>query len=237
MDFETFYSSSAGNLYRLSADGCPQLLLECGVPIRQIRQALDFQLSDIEACLVTHSHQDHCKAAKDLLRNGTDLYATEETVHAIGVGEETLRLPYFLEPLKTVKIGPWSVLPFETEHDTPGSVGFLISNGKDKLLFATDTFYIRYKFKALTHICIECNYSIETLSPDLNPSAKERLTRSHFSLANVKTFLLANDLSCVKEIHLLHLSRGNSDAEYFKAEIEKTTGRPVYVAQEKPCAS
>jgi phosphoribosyl 1,2-cyclic phosphodiesterase len=36
----------------------------------------------------------------------------------------------------------------------------------------------------------------------------------------------------VREIHLLHLSAGNSDAARFKREIEEQTGRMVFVAEE-----
>jgi|AntDeeMinimDraft_5_1070356.scaffolds.fasta_scaffold16527_4 phosphoribosyl 1,2-cyclic phosphodiesterase len=43
-------------------------------------------------------------------------------------------------------------------------------------------------------------------------------------------FLRANDLSRVKEIHLLHLSDRNSNAERFKREIQEISGKPVYVA-------
>ena len=43
-------------------------------------------------------------------------------------------------------------------------------------------------------------------------------------------FLRANDLSRVKEIHLLHLSDRNSSANCFKKEIQSLTGKPVYVA-------
>ena len=59
---------------------------------------------------------------------------------------------------------------------------------------------------------------------------KNRLLTSHFSLENVKEFLKANDLSRVQEIHLLHLSDGNSDAERFKREIMAVCGKPVYIA-------
>jgi phosphoribosyl 1,2-cyclic phosphodiesterase len=55
--------------------------------------------------------------------------------------------------------------------------------------------------------------------------------QSHFSLENVKEFLKANDLSRVRQIWLLHLSDGNSDAELFKQEIEKLTGKLIFVAQ------
>ena len=59
---------------------------------------------------------------------------------------------------------------------------------------------------------------------------KKRIIQSHFNLENVKNFLVANDLSQVREIWLLHLSDQNSDAKQFKKEIMELTGKPVFVA-------
>lgn len=41
------------------------------------------------------------------------------------------------------------------------SVGYLLANrAGDQLMFATDTYFIRYKIPVFTHIMIECNYSL-----------------------------------------------------------------------------
>ena len=84
----------------------------------------------------------------------------------------------------------------------------------------------------MSHILLETNFSKDTIAPDLDPEVKRRLYRNHMSLETAKDFLRANDLCQVKEIHLLHLSSGNSDAALFRAEIEKLTGKPTYVAEE-----
>jgi len=99
----------------------------------------------------------------------------------------------------------------------------------------TDTYYIRYRFRGLTHIAVECNYSLDILKRNVDAGTvpkelKSRILKSHFSLENVKKFLQANDLSRVKEIWLLHLSDGNADAERFHKEIFWLTGKRVHVA-------
>jgi phosphoribosyl 1,2-cyclic phosphodiesterase len=227
MDFQAFYSSSAGNLYRVSS-GEHSLLLECGVPLDKIKQALGYNL-DIDACLITHSHLDHARSAKQLLRLGVNIHCSAETAHAlnIDIDEHGFRLT---ESLRMFSSYPFVIMPFSVEHDVPGCLGYLISDGRDKLLFAIDTAYIGPRFKGLTHICIECNWSEKTLSPSLDPYVKRRLLKSHMSLETCKRFLAAQDLSTVKAIHLLHLSDGNSDAELFKREVQSLTGKPVYVA-------
>lgn len=49
------------------------------------------------------------------------------------------------------------------------------------------------------------------------------------SLETCIELLKANDLSKVKEIHLIHLSDSNSDAEEFRRTIEDMTKIPVYI--------
>ena len=116
-------------------------------------------------------------------------------------------------------------------------MGFLIQHEEiGKLLFITDSFYCKYKFNNLSHIMIECNYSMPILSQNMERgnipnSLKNRLLKSHFSLEHVKEFLKANDLSQVKDITLIHLSDGNSNAREFKTEIERLTGIQTYIAE------
>lgn len=232
IEITTLASSSKGNCYRIT-DGKTPLLLEAGIPYKEIRQRLNFQTSDIAGCLITHEHKDHCKAARDIMLAGVDVYASWGTFNAAHLGGHRSNV---IQPLKQFNIGTWTILPFETEHDAAEPLGFLLANAAgDKLLYATDTYYVRYRFRGLSHIMVECNYSVDILRANVEAGIvpaelKNRLLRSHFSLENVKEFLKANDLSKVQEIWLIHLSDGNSDAERFKREIQELTGKPTYIA-------
>lgn len=224
-------SSSKGNCYRVT-DGHTPLLLEGGINYREIQKGLNFQMSEVAACLVTHEHGDHCKSIKDVLKAGIDCYMSEGTVGAINVQHHRIKK---VKAKQQFQIGTWTILPFDVQHDVSEPLGFLLANQVgDKLLFATDTYYIKYKFKGLTHLLVECNYSLEILNENILSGKvpqvmKKRLIRSHFSLENVKEFLKVNDLSKVEEIWLLHLSDSNSNAELFKKEIQQLTGRVVHV--------
>lgn len=228
-------SGSAGNCYLVS-DGLTPLLLECGIAIQQIRRGLGFGLTNVAACLVSHEHQDHAKAVADVLRAGVEVYTSPGTIKALGLEHHRLRP---VRAKETFKVGTWTVRAFETQHDVQEPLGFLLHSraSNERLLYATDTYYIRYKFPGLTHIMVECNYAADILEANVKRGSvpevlKKRLLTSHFSLDNVKEFLKANDLSQVREIWLLHLSDGNSDAERFKREVQALTGRPVYIAGE-----
>jgi phosphoribosyl 1,2-cyclic phosphodiesterase len=228
ISFTALHSSSAGNLYTVS-NGASTLLLECGLTIQRVKKALDFKLHEIAAALVTHEHLDHARAASDIAAAGIDVYMSAGTAHTLGLSGNRIKT---IQALTQFKIGPWVILPFPTEHDAAEPLGFLIQNGQDKLLFATDTYFVRYKFAGLTHIALEVNYSLATLQPDLHPAQKKRLLKSHMSLNTALATLEANDLSLVREIWALHLSEGNSDAEMFKETIQKKTGLPVHIAPE-----
>lgn len=76
-------SSSAGNCYIID-NGHSRLLIECGIPWRQIKEKLNFDLSGISGVLVTHEHQDHAKAVKDAAKAGLDIYTSKATADALG---------------------------------------------------------------------------------------------------------------------------------------------------------
>ncbi|WP_164670936.1 MBL fold metallo-hydrolase [Virgibacillus doumboii] len=229
---KTLASSSKGNAYAVS-DGHTQVLLECGIAFKDIRKALNFKTSNLKGCLVSHEHGDHTKGLKDVLRAGINTYMSKGTKEALNTEHHRLKP---VEAQKQFTIGTWDILPFDVQHDVAEPMGFLLKNKQgEKLLFATDTFYIRYKFKGLTHLLLECNYSKDILDQNILEGRvpqlmRKRLIRSHFSLENVKEFLRVNDLSKVQEIHLLHLSDSNSDEERFKREIQELTGKVVYIA-------
>src|SRR5690625_84317 len=232
IQIRTLASGSKGNCYHVT-DGSTTLLLEVGIPFKSIRRALDFNTSNLAGCLITHEHKDHCGGLNDLLRAGINAYMSPGTKEAIGIEHHRIKA---VETKKQFQIGTWTILPFDVQHDVSEPFGYLLVNQQgEKLLFATDTYYIRYKFKGLTHLLIECNYSLDILEQNIEegitPSVmKNRLIKSHFSLENVKEFLKANDLSKVQEIHLLHLSDSNSNEALFKREIQELTGKVVYIA-------
>ena len=166
IDIRVVASGSRANCYRVS-DGRTALLLECGMPFAQLRQALRFRLSQVSGCLLSHEHGDHSKAAARLLAAGVDVYTSAGTAEALGLGGHRL---HTIRPRTWFELGSWRVLPFETVHDAREPLGFLLASGADRVLFATDTAYIRYRFPGLTHIMVEANYHLPVLKPTWPPA-------------------------------------------------------------------
>lgn len=159
----------------------------------------------------------------------------KDTADALYVSDQHTAI--LITPKVQFKISNFSILPFELEHDVP-NVGFLISDGEEKLLYITDAYYCRYTFKNVDHIMVECNHSYEILNQQvetgyLDKKRMERLIQSHFSLENVIKFLKSMDLTRCQDIRLLHLSDSNSDSETFKQAVQAATGKLVIVEQER----
>ncbi|WP_017379765.1 MBL fold metallo-hydrolase [Paenisporosarcina sp. TG-14] len=228
---QTLATGSKGNCYHIT-DGHTPLLLECGIRFKDIQRKLNFKTSDIAACLITHEHKDHCSGINDVLKAGIDCYMSPGTKEAIGINHHRL---HGVAVKQQFKIGTWTILPFDTEHDVSEPFGFLLANTSgDKILFITDSYYCRYKFSGISHLMLECNYCTDVLKQNvangrIDKTMKKRVMRSHFGLERVIEFLKANDLSNLQEIWLLHLSDSNSDEQLIRNEVAKVTGKMIYI--------
>ena len=174
IDVRCLASGSTGNSYALD-DGRSVLLLEAGISGKRILGGYRDLLPRVIGCLVSHEHQDHAKGAAELARRGIPLYASAGTFGAI----RDIQNPYALHTIRAreaVQIYSqdgrevlWTVLPWEAQHDAAEPLGFLLQSRTtgEKILFATDTYYIPYTFQGLDYILLECNYSRELLQESI----------------------------------------------------------------------
>lgn len=222
-------SGSQGNGYLLEAESSC-LLIEAGVRLSEVKKALDYNISKVCGCIITHEHKDHSKYVKEYLQNGIKCYASAGTIEAIGIHSPYL---HEISPLKQFTVDSFTILPFDTKHDCKQPVGYLINNAEcGTVLFATDTYYLPNTFKGLNHILIECNYDKNILDGIyVDKSLKTRLYTSHMSIDTCIAALKANDLSRVKNIVLIHLSNNHSNAAEFKSRVEAKTGIPTVIAE------
>lgn len=168
------------------------------------------------------------------MKRGIDIYASQGTIDALSLTGHRL---HAMRPMGECQIGPFTVMPFDVDHDAPDPLGFLIQiqAGQERLLYVTDTPYIKYRFPGLTCILVEANYDLSLLrnkvaQGEVARVVKNRVIRSHLGIDNVLLMLRANDLSMCREIWLLHLSDSNADAEDFRLRVERETGIPTRTA-------
>lgn len=224
-------SSSRGNGYILqSSNGA--LLIECGMPLVEVKKALGWKLSGISGCVVSHRHKDHSKYLPEYLKFGIRALALEDVFASFPKLNRTFCKS--IEPMHGYIVGGFKVYALPVVHDVP-CLGFVIEHSEmGKLLFVTDTMMLEYRVEKLNHIMIEANYSDELLEDAISngstvSSTRERLLESHMELKTTEQILRTTDLTAVNEVVLLHLSGRHSDAVQFRDRIAKAVGKPVYV--------
>lgn len=178
---------------------------------------------------------DHLKYASNFALNGINIYASAGTFKKQNLVGHRFKV---IKALQQFEIGNFIILPFDTQHDAEEPLGFLIQYKPtgEKLLYATDTYYIKYKFKELNYLLIECNY-IKSIAKEnmqneiINKTRYKRLLESHMSLENLLEFLKANDLRHVSKILLCHLSNTNASSNIMKEQVYKQTKIETVIAE------
>ena len=228
MDIKVIASGSSGNAY-LIGDGKTRLLLDAGISFKRIQVGCGFRTSSIDACLVTHRHGDHAMAVPKLLQRGIPVYSNAD-VAELHKGVQPVAA------LKEFNVNTLRILPFEVEHDAE-CYGYQVTSTEtgEKLVYITDSAYVKYTFSGLTHIMIEANYAQEIIIDNAKHERiplylAERVIQTHMSIETLLDLLQANNMSKVRQIYLLHLSDGNSDAAAFRRQVKQETGAEVYIA-------
>lgn len=228
MSIKVLASGSAGNCYLLETEK-EILILECGIRYKDILKGLNFDLSKVVGCLVSHEHKDHCKVVDEIMNASIDVYMSGGTKEGIDFKSSATHRINIVKHGKRYKIGGFDVVPFNVEHDVSEPLGFLLQHKElGRILFATDTYYLRNTFINVDHILIECNYSEDILEEI--PPYRARVLKSHMSLETLKETLKTWELSRTKDITLIHISEGNGEPKRFRKEIEELTGIKTYVA-------
>ena len=231
MKIKTLASSSAGNAYLVS-DGTTTLLIDCGIPMSELKIKTNFFDPMPDACLVTHAHGDHAKSVHDIARLGIYTDMSWETYIALGMPDGAR----MMEHNKPFVVGTFVIKPLEMRHDVH-CMGFYICSTmlNESLFFATDTCMIPYELPPIDYIMVEANYDINILNERImngaiDPSMKSRLAKSHMEISSTIKWLEKQDLNKTKRIYLLHLSYGSSNAEEFKQRVIECTGIPTEIA-------
>ncbi|MEX6691225.1 MBL fold metallo-hydrolase [Danxiaibacter flavus] len=232
MKLKIIGSSSAGNCYILENDK-EALIIEAGVRFEKIKKALNFQLSKVAGCLLTHEHGDHAKGVNEVMAAGIDVYSAPGTFEVLKINNHRAKK---LTVGQVFSVGSFKVIAFDVNHDVRQPVGFIINHEETgNVLFLTDTYYVSNKFKNIHNILIEANYCLDIIRRKVDEGRlkdflKDRVIQSHMSIDTCRNTLLANDLSKVNNIVLIHLSDSNSNAAEFQQKISRATGKTVHIA-------
>lgn len=234
MNIEVLASGSDGNAYLVS-DGTTHLLIECGIPFQELKEKTNFFEVLPDACLVSHSHNDHACSVDQVQNIGIPVYMSENTKNELKDKITTDIMIHTIKNKERFTVGTFEILPLKMNHDVY-CLGFLITSKalNEKLFFATDTYYIEYIIPSCDYIMVEANYDVNIMNERIMKGAhdlvsKERLVRSHMEINSTLRWLSGNDLTKTKRIYLLHLSNGSSNESEFKRKIVESTGIPCTI--------
>ena len=227
MELKCLGTGSSGNCYALKDKDGNILLLDAGVPVKEIKIGIDFQISNIRGALITHAHQDHAFAAKDLEKMGVKIIA-----------------PYISKP-KDSSLGPFVVRYFAltdkdgrfTHSNADGSecpvYGYIIMHDKEplKMVYITDTSFVMWRFTEVDTLLIGINY-MDELAKDTQETKKRHILSGHMELKTGAEFIKITDRDkTLKNVIVGHLSEENSDWQAFENKIRKVTESNIYFAR------
>ena len=203
MKLKCIETGSSGNCYLLNSSSGETLILDCGIPIKDIKKGLNWDISHVAGCIVTHRHGDHAKSAKDISSMGIFVWQ-----------------PYVDEKkIQKMQIGCFDVQCFDVPHDGTPNRGFIIDCDGQKLLYMTDYEYCPYNFRKqrINHMLIECNYIKEMVDHNI-PNFDHKL-KGHAELKTVQEFVAVNATDDLQNVILCHLGHDSSDKYKIIAEI------------------
>lgn len=211
-------SGSSANAYVLEYSG-GLLLLDAGLPYRQLVEALGTAYCRLRAVLITHEHKDHSKAAAEFARRGVPVVMSKGTADAIVISRFCR-----MGDGSAARFPGVTIQAFSAQHDAAEPLGFVVYDREtmERLVYATDTYYLRYRLPGVHYWLIECNYCDDLIDPG-DPVDRRRL-ESHMGLDRLKAMFAANDLSKARKIILVHLSDAKADEWRMVQEIAHATG-------------
>jgi phosphoribosyl 1,2-cyclic phosphodiesterase len=242
-------SSSSGNCYLLTQNNEDYLMIEAGITISTIKKKINILgigMNQIKGAILSHSHMDHFKSAKDLLVY-MPVYSTKETLDTLGIVDVNL-IPIEVGKMFNAGAG-FNVVAFPTLHNAPNPVGYILKNEiGEYTLFATDTSDLKLNLPNIRFslILIEANFDEKVMKRQLKESEKvikrdrgyETVMKQrqlgdvggHLSVQKAIKILKGFKLGLCKYIILIHLSPTNS-FDYFADMVSKAFDNKIPVKQ------
>ena len=218
MKLKCIATGSSGNCYTLTSDSGETLILDCGIPIKEIKKGLNWNIRSVVGCIVSHTHSDHSKSVKDLCDMGITLCKPYEVL----LMNQFLANSYF-----SVRTFDLTTLDGRWAHtNADGSecpcYGFLIEHPEiGKMLYITDCEFVKWRFSGINHILLGVNYDKDLI--DNEDSAKvNHVYRGHMSIDTACDFVKANYSGSLQNVIMCHLSKNNADKDLFVGKMKST---------------
>lgn len=208
-------SSSSGNCYVIESLG-QKLIVELGCAFKEVLKAIDYDLTSVAGCLVSHRHSDHTAYVPKALEYQIPVYGNRDVVDKYPyVNLLTLNFRY--------SVGKFKIQCLEVPHNAPCYAYIIDCPSGERILFATDLNYFKYRVKGCDVIMMECNYSKDIIVDKMVDGKDIRSqSENHLELNNCIKALYNNVCEKTKAVMLLHLSNGLSNEQEFIKRAHET---------------
>ena len=184
-------------------------------------QSVSQDIQALDALLVTHSHKDHISQLKHF-----------EHLPIYSYCDLNVQDHRCIKPLDRFIIGDMQITVIGLSHDAPTTVGYVIEDGCQKLVYITDTGYLPNHEKAYLenadHYIFESNHDIEMLMQTNRPVyIKQRIINDSGHLNNEDSARVLSEVigERTREIVQAHISQeGNTRAQAYgvlEAELSR----------------
>lgn len=222
IQFTLLASGSKGNCCIIS-NGDAKIVIDCGTTktyLKKCFQKLNVSLNDIDGLLITHSHSDHIAALS--------LFEDVKTYSVKELKENT----HFVTPFERFYIKDFMIEVLPLSHDSDDCVGFIIYTKNEKLVYITDTGYVREDVKGYIrnadYYIFESNHDLEMLLNTRRPLyIKQRILGDCGHLCNEDSARILSEVISekTKEVVLAHISEEANTPELAVSVLKETLQR------------
>lgn len=223
-------SGSRGNATVVQAgESC--VLVDCGFTLKEMQrraQQRQFDLTCLDAILVTHEHSDHASGVAVLARHyDIPVYLTHGTL-ATGRIENCPNLRVFNGDTQ-FPIGAFTVRAVTVPHDAREPVQYCFESAHQRAGVLTDlgsvTSHVRDAFDDCDLLLLEFNHDRQLLSQGPYPlSLKRRVGGDWGHLSNTQAGQLLGQLNLqrLKHLAIAHISEKNNSRDCVEAQLRQT---------------
>lgn len=206
MKFTVFASGSTGNATLIETPSS-KILIDCGTTKRYLSSRFDERnllRTDLNALVLTHAHIDHIQQLKHFKEVPT--YSPFDFDH--------YPRDYDVIPYQSFEINDLKLTPIELSHDTEITVGYVIESSTKKLVYITDTGYVKVNdydlLKDADYYIVESNFDSELLMQSNRPyMTKQRILSDTGHLSNEACGELLSEVVSNRTQHIVlaHISQ------------------------------
>jgi phosphoribosyl 1,2-cyclic phosphodiesterase len=205
MKYYSLASGSKGNCFVVQTNQTI-VIIDCGSTKKHLINSftnIDINYTQVDALLVTHGHSDHVSQVK--MFGNIPTFSPIPFNNGQGYQQVVPFMPFHINEL--------TITPIPLSHDSEVTVGYIIEDAYEKLVYITDTGYVKNTLipmiKDAHYIVLESNHDPEMLMNSRRPHGiKYRILSDNGHLSNQSCAEVLGKIVSLKtkEVVLAHLS-------------------------------